>query len=126
MKSTTALKIISIPSIIICFTVFFFQDFYINEIMRNFDKITQQKLAFFINICTVLGLNISIIILYASGIDNKSATKMLQGVGLTFLLTTIMLFITEFTTPLSIPHYILFMVLIFSVFSFTIANQNSD
>ena len=126
MKPKTALRIISIPSLIICFSVFIFHDFYFHEVLKNFDSIERKELGFLINLCAICGVNSSILIFFASTLDEKNAKRMLKGVAFTLALTAISLFTIIFTTSIRIPYYILFMVLIFSIFSYSIYRQKLD
>ena len=48
---------------------------------------------------------------------------MLKGVSLGFGIMALTLFLYLFTTPLRPPYFILFMMLIFSIFAFVISNK---
>lgn len=121
MTPKLALKIISIPSFIICCSVFIFNDFYLFEVLSELDHETYKEIGYFINICAVCGINISILLFNASTLEEKSAQRMLKATGLIFAIMTVTLFTTLFTTAIRIPNYILFMVFIFSIFSYAIA-----
>ena len=124
MNANLALKVISIPSFIICCSIFIFKDFYHFEILSGIDYETNKDVGYFINICAICGLNISILLFNASTLIEKSARTMLKATGLIFAIMTITLFTILFTTAIRIPHYILFMVFIFSIFSYVIAYRS--
>jgi hypothetical protein len=121
MNPNLALRVISIPSFIICCTIFIFKDFYLQEILSDIDHETNKEIGYLINICAICGLNVSILLFNASTLVEQSARRMLKASGLIFAIMTVTLFITIFTTPNRIPHYILYMVLAFSVFSYVIS-----
>jgi hypothetical protein len=121
MNPNLALRVISIPSFIICCTIFIFKDFYLQEILSDIDLETNKEIGYLINICAICGLNVSILLFNASTLVEQSARRMLKASGLIFAIMTVTLFITIFTTPIRIPHYILYMVLAFSVFSYVIS-----
>ena len=121
MNPNLALRVISIPSFIICCTIFIFKDFYLQEILSDIDHETNKEIGYLINICAICGLNVSILLFNASTLVEQSARRMLKASGLLFAIMTVTLLITIFTTPNRIPHYILYMVLAFSVFSYVIS-----
>jgi len=121
MNPNLALRVISISSFIICCTIFIFKDFYLQEILSDIDHETNKEIGYLINICAICGLNVSILLFNASTLVEQSARRMLKASGLIFAIMTVTLFITIFTTPNRIPHYILYMVLAFSVFSYVIS-----
>ena len=121
MNPNLALRVISIPSFIICCTIFIFKDFYLQEILSDIDHETNKEIGYLINICAICGLNVSILLFNASTLVEQSARRMLKASGLIFAIMTVTLLITIFTTPNRIPHYILYMVLAFSVFSYVIS-----
>ncbi|MAD50907.1 MAG: hypothetical protein CMC95_06380 [Flavobacteriales bacterium] len=100
MNPNLALRVISIPSIIICCTIFIFKDFYLQEILSDIDHETNKEIGYLINICAICGLNVSILLFNASTLVEQSARRMLKASGLIFAIMTVTLFITIFTTPI--------------------------
>ncbi|MBL6663780.1 MAG: hypothetical protein ISP71_06730 [Flavobacteriales bacterium] len=126
MKASLALRIVSIPSFIICCSVFIFNDFYIMEVLSEVDYNDNKEIRYLINICAICGINISILLFNASTLEEKSARRMLKASGLIFAIMTVTLFVTIFSSAIRIPHYILFMVFIYSVFSYAIAYKTEN
>lgn len=126
MKPSLALRIISIPSFIICCSVFIFNDFYLMEVLSEIDHNANKEIGYLINICAICGINISILLFNASTLEEKSARRMLKASGLIFAIMTITLFVTIFSSSIRIPHYILYTVFIYSVFSYAIAFKTEN
>ena len=84
MNPNLALRVISIPSFIICCTIFIFKDFYLQEILSDIDHETNKEIGFLINICAICGLNVSILLFNASTLVEQSARRMLKASGLIF------------------------------------------
>ena len=125
MTPNFALRIISISSFLICFSVFIFKDFYLKEILYDIDLKTKKEIGYFIYICAVCGVNISILLFFASTLIEKSARKMLKATTLIFSIMAITLTIILFISAVRIPHFILFMVFIFSIFSYAISHKKN-
>ena len=126
MKPNLALRIISIPSFIICCSIFIFKNFYLKEILFNVDLIENKEMEYFINICAICGINISILIFNASRLIEESARRMLKSTGLIFGIMFITLTITVITTAIRIPNYILFMTFIFGIFSYVSSRKTKN
>ena len=53
MKASLALRIISIPSFIICYSVFIINDFYLMEVFSEIDHNANKEIGYLINICAI-------------------------------------------------------------------------
>jgi len=123
MTSKKALKIISIGCFLLCCSVIFKPEFYIYELFHkipHFD-ILLPELKTYIFICVACGINLSILIFYSSILPEENARTMLKGVSISFGLMTITLLSYFFTTPFRPPFFVLYLVLIFCFFAYSIA-----
>lgn len=128
MKLTTskkALKIISVGSFLQCCSFIISPEFYIYELFHSLPHydILLPELKTYIFICVACGINLSILIFFASTLEEESAKKMLKGVSLSFALMTITLFTYFFSTPIRPPYFVLYLVLIFCVIAYIVANK---
>ena len=127
MTSKKALKIISIGGLLQCLSVIITPEFYIYELFHKLPHhdILLPELKTYIFICVACGINLSILIFLASTLEEYNAKTMLKGVSLSFGIMTVTLFAYFFSTPIRPPYFILYLVLIFCILAFVVANKKN-
>jgi len=125
MTSKKALKIISIGGLLQCCSVIFYPEFYIYELFHRLPHydILLHELKTNVLICVACGVNLSILTFLAGTLTEENAQTMLKGVSISFGLMTVTLFAYFFLTPIRPPYFVLYMVLIFCIFAYLIANK---
>ena len=121
ITSKKTLLIIAICAFFQSFSIVISPDFYLNELIKDFDISNPYYLhiKLLIICCGVLGVSLSVLTYVASRLDETTSKIMLRGVSIAQSITFVLLMCFLLFTPLNPPLFIIFLTLIFSIISFS-------
>ena len=123
MQPKKILFIIGTANLSMCASAFIFPSFFIPEVLKNYEASCTEVIHQFYFVAVSNGCSISALTLFGARLDNKGARVLLKGIALISMASFVVLMVQFMTTPFRVPIFMIFSLLIFSIYAFINSNN---